>query len=476
VVVVKKLPAVSRIIAIGLSLVLIAFIVIVNSVPFNISRNYSSTKPNTLMLTPKNRINNISGISQQTGNLIYFNSKMPFKFDEAKVKVKFKNTSLQQQILLGYRDQNEWHYNAQALDSPLLDKLSWSKIGNGPYLYQKTATYKTTDDFLKNPPQNKIVGTSAYKGEELLKSNTIIPNYQPSTTNTSINVPLRGKTTMYVYLNHEPFNMSFTKQDLNWHSDPDAVKISVYKSKDKVFDATIDDDGNDTDNQRPGFSQTVNIKNPGPGLPESGVYKILIDAPEDSIITNITTNLHKIAFEGPLYVADNHEVYGGIVKTNPTRLVTNAQSISFRSEHKQSQIANVDNQVVKITKPGQTFTAKNTNPAANITIPASDMIINGSGYFAFSADQFFIPIPYKILPINSAEDIAQADYVLTDYKTPKREGEWLVAEREFDLHDAAMQKGQLSWLINAPGLKENKRTVEYKQIDMTLTKKGWFKQ
>jgi hypothetical protein len=64
------------------------------------------------------------------------------------------------------------------------------------------------------------------------------------------------------------------------------------------------------------------------------------------------------------------------------------------------------------------------------------MIVNGSGYFAFNADQFFAPIPYKILPINSAEDIAQADYILTDYKTPKHEGDWLVAEREFDLHDA----------------------------------------
>jgi hypothetical protein len=141
---------------------------------------------------------------------------------------------------------------------------------------------------------------------------------------------------MYVYLNHEPFNMSFTKQDLNWYSDPDAAKISVYKGKDKVFDATIDDDGNSTSNQKPGFKQTVNIKNPGPGLPESGVYKIVIDAPDDSIITNITTNLHKIVFEGPLYVADNRAVYGGIPKTNPTKLVTNAQSISFRSDHNQS--------------------------------------------------------------------------------------------------------------------------------------------
>jgi hypothetical protein len=81
-----------------------------------------------------------------------------------------------------------------------------------------------------------------------------------------------------------------------------------------------------------------------------------------------------------------------------------------------------------------------------------------------------------IFSINSAEDIARADYLLTDYKTPKHEGDWLVAEREFDLHDAAIQNGQLSWLLNAPGLKENNRTVEYKNIVMTLSKKGWFKQ
>jgi hypothetical protein len=472
----KKLPSVSRIIAISLSVVLIVFIMFVNSAPFNISRFYSSTRPKTLMLTPNNRINNDGGISKQSGNLIYFNSKMPFKFDKVNVKVKFKNPSLRKQILLGYRDQSEWHYNAQALDSPLLDNLSWAKIGSGPYLYQKSATYKNVGDFLKHPPQNKVVGIADYKGEGLQKSNTTIPNYHPTNTNTSINVPLRGKTTMYAYLNHEPFNMSITKQDLNWYSDPDAAKISVYKGKDKVFDATIDDDGNDTNNQKPGFKQTAIIKNPGPGLPESGVYKIVIDAPIDSVITNITTNLHKIAFEGPLYVADNHTVYSGVEKTNPTKLVTNAQSLSFRSDHNQSPTTNIDNQVVKITKQGQIFMAINPNPTANITIPASDMILNGSGYFAFSNDQLFVPIPYKILPINSAEDIAKADYILTDYKTPKHDGDWLVAEREFDLHDAAIQKGQLSWLINAPGLNENKRTVEYKSIEMTLSKKGWFKQ
>jgi hypothetical protein len=430
----KNLTATSRYIAITISILIIIFIVFYNSAPLNISKKYSSIDHNTLVLTPKNRLNNVGGISQQTGNLIYFNSPMPFKFDAANVKMKFKNRSSQQQILLGYRDQNEWHYNAQILDNPILDNLSWSKVGKGPYLYQKVLTYKNIDDFLKNPPQNKIVGISDYK-EDLQTSNRALPNYQPSINNTIINVPLRGKVTMYAYLNHEPFNMSFTKQDLNWYSDPDAAKISVYKGKDRVFDATIDDDGNDTSNQKPGFKQTVNIKNPGPGLPESGIYKIVIDASDDSITTNITTNLHKIVFEGPLYVADNHEVYGNIIpSTKPTNLITNAQTLSFKSDHNHSTLIKVNQQIINANKPNKVITTTTSTPSSTITIPRSDMSVNGSGYFAFNPDQFFAPIPFNILPINSAEDIARADYLLTDYKTPKHEGDWLVAEREFDLN------------------------------------------
>jgi hypothetical protein len=366
-----QIKSIPRIIALCVVVLLIAYIGIANTTPFNITRNYVKSGK-SLALTPKNRTESINGTIKQIENLVYFNTRMLLDFDKTRIKVMFKNPSPQQNIMFGYRDQSIWHYNIQLLDAPILDNLNWNKIGNGPYLYQKAATYKTIGAFLINPPQNKVVGIVDYK-EELQKSDTTLSNYKPSNTNTAINLPLRGKTTMYVYLNHEPFNMSFTKQDLNWYSDPDAAKISVYKGKDKVSDATIDDDGNDTKNQKPGYKQTVNIKNPGPGLPESGVYKIVIDAPIDSLITNITTNLHKIAFEGPLYVADNHTVYSGITKTIPTKLVTNAQSISFRSEHNQSQIANIDNQVVKITKPGQIATANNTNPIANITIPASDM-------------------------------------------------------------------------------------------------------
>jgi hypothetical protein len=468
---------ISRIIAIGIVVTIFGYLAIANTTPFNIAKSYTSNNKNTFLISPRNRAEIHNGVTKQIDNLIYFNSKMPFSFDLAKVKIYLKNNSSQQEVRLGYKDQLEWHYSSQIIDSPMLDSLKQQRIGSGPYLYQKTSTYKSVDDFFKNPPKNKVVGVADYKNTDFLQPNIVLPNYRPSSTKTRIDVPLRGKTVMYAYLNHEPFSMSFTKRDLNWQSDPDAVKISVYKGKDKVFVAAIDDDGNSTSNHQVGHPETVEIKNPGPGLPEPGVYKIFIDATDDSVITNITTNLHKLAFEGPLYAADNHEVYGDLAaKTKATYLNTNAPYLSFRSDHEQSKTATVDKQVVKITKPNQVFDANNPAPSTNITVHASDMIINGNGYFAFAPEQFFVPSPYRILPINSAEDIAKVDYILTDYKTPKHEGEWLVAEREFDLHDAVIKKGQLSWLLSAPGLKENNRTVEYKQIDMTLTKKGWFKQ
>jgi hypothetical protein len=465
----KKTSTVYKVLAIVMAVGIVGYVFFANTIPFSVSR--------TLALTPNDRLEIKDGVSKQTDNLVYFNSKMPFKFNQATAKIIFKNSSADQQILLGYRDQSQWHYNTQTLDYPVLDNLTWQKIGNEPYLYQKESHYKSIIEFFSHPPQNKVLGVADYKDSDYLQSIKTLPNYMPANTSTSINAPLRGKTTMYVYLNNEPFKMSFTKRDLNWYADPDTANIAVYKGLDRVYSATIDDDGNASNNQQAGQPETIDIKNPGPSLPEPGVYKIVIDSTGDSLITNITTNLHKIAFEGPLYVADNHEVYSRVVpKTMPTNLITNAQHLSFRSDHGQSKTALVDKQVVNVNKPNQVYAATSTTPSTNISIPSSDMIINGSGYFAFSKDQFFTPSPYKVLPINSAEDIDQADYILTNYQVPKREGDWLVAERDFNISGSVLQKGQLSWLINSPNLKENNRSVEYKQIEMTLSKKGWFKQ
>jgi hypothetical protein len=473
-----RLQKTSRYIAVCIAMLLICVIIIFNSVPFSISKSYSSNNKGVFAFSPASRIRTENGNTKQIDNLIYFSSKMPFNFDRAKVKIKFKNPSIEQQILLGYKDQYLWHYNSQILDAPIINNLNWKKIGSGPYLYQKQPTYSSIDDYFNHPPENKVLGTFDYTDDSRLQPKIVIPNYSPSASDTKIDTPLRGNVILYAYLNKEMFKMNFTKQDLNWYTDPDTAKISVYKGKDKVFDATIDDDGNTTSNHKSSEPQTLSIQNPGPGLPESGVYKVVIDISNDTIIKSITTNLHKIVFEGPLYLAENHEIYStAIKKTKSNTLITNAQKINFISEHGVSHTVTVGKQSINIDRLNELINTNNTLPATEIQMPRSDIIVNGSGYFAFHPEQYFTPSPYKILPIRKLADINQVDYILTNYPgMPKKSGDWNITEKTFNIKDAFIGKNrQLSWLITAPGLKENKVEIEYEHVGMTLSKQGWFK-
>jgi hypothetical protein len=224
----------SRILAISIASLIILYVLLINSAPFNVKKIFNSNNTNTLELTPSGRVKKVGNNSIQNEDLIYFNSRMQYKYDQAKVKLTFKNPYPDQRLVVGYKDQSTWHYNTQILDDPILDSLQWHKVGSGPYLYQKNSNYISLNNFVKNPPQNKIVGIKDYRNTDILLPNTSIPNYRPSASNISINTPLRGKTTLYAYLNNEPFFMSFSKRDLNWQDDPDTVKITIYKDNDTV--------------------------------------------------------------------------------------------------------------------------------------------------------------------------------------------------------------------------------------------------
>lgn len=73
--------------------------------------------------------------------------------------------------------------------------------------------------------------------------------------------------------------------------------------------------------------------------------------------------------------------------------------------------------------------------------------------------------------MTNIEDLALLDYVVAEYKPPQLTGEWKIAEHEFDLTDAKPDQGTLSWVINAPGLKENDRSILIKDIEIKLHKK-----
>ena len=462
---------------------LVGYVVMSNFSPFGMTVAYSLQQgKNALVLGPKDRVKtelqNGEITVYQIHDLIYFLTPMPFHFDSATVTMSFQNPNPDQTIAVGFQDKESWHYNTQLFDVPFLNTLSWNKVGTNPTLYQKDQHFTSVGEFLSSPPKDALIATYFYDsdfGKNV--SDTKLSDYSPSKQDTILTTPLRGKHILYVYVDNEPFSMTIQKQDLNWYEDPDVMTISVYKDNTLVYSSQIDDDGIADNSQKVLPPQEVTIKNPGPGLPESGIYKIVIDANSDTVIKQITTNLHKIVFQGYLFPVNNKDAYGALVaSTSATTLFTNALALSATTYHNAGvQDITIGNEVLHVASVGAGVQFIPKEDITKITIPKNDVVLKGfQGFFAFSEDQFFLPIPYHVLPITQKEDVQLADYILANYTPSQQMGDMRVGEYTFNLSSAFIKNGQLSWVIKSPGLQDAKGKIVIKDIRVVLYKKPWL--
>jgi hypothetical protein len=467
---------VMRILVWGAGLLIILYVIFMNTTPFDTVRIVTDQDKEFTTIGPASRIEKSDGFTSLLDDPTYFSIKAMVPFDNAVAKIIFKNSD-EHEFSVGFKDQESWHYDKQILDSPLMNSLEWERVGDGPYLYQKTPAYSSPNELLENPPLDKTIGLYDFDSSILANEVTSVEDYKPSKETTIINTPIRGSAVMYAYLKDEMFDMTFTKRDLNWYAEPDVTNIKIYKHQDIVFEATIDDDGNASENKSIGAAQSVQIRNPGPELPEQGIYKIVIDSSSDSAVTSISTNLHKLVFEGPLFLINNREVYGTLAsKTTPTVLTTNANKVSIITAHGQALQTVTDGvQDVMIDEVRQTYYLESSALQTTLTFPKSDITVNGIGNFSFNSEQFFKPSRYKLLSLQSPEDFDNVDYVLTNYRKPENVGDgWKQTERTFLLKTAIIEKGKLSWLLSAPGLKEFNGSVDVKSFEMSLYREGWW--
>lgn len=477
----RRLELVTRTLAIVFAATLVFYLGFIDTAPFTVSQHYGSGSKHITALSPGSRLITVNGYLKQIDNYTYFNNDMSFEFDTATTHITFKSPYPDQEIDLGYRDQATWHYNSQIISAPFIDAVGWGRVGAGPYLYQKVPVYGSAQALVDKPPTDKVIGVYDYDASGLNQPAVSLPDYAPTTGQTVITTPLRGQVTMYVYLDGEPFDLSIQKRDLNWYVDPDVATVNIYKGTKLVLGTTIPDDGDTAGDHKLGPAITAELKNPGPTNPEPGVYKVVIAAPGDSVITRIATNLHKVVFAGPLYPVSNHEVYGDIVpKTTPNTITTNALSVSLVTYHQAPKALTINGHPVQLAHAQAKVLATIQPPPGGlntIVLPTSDVTLGGAGYFAFSPGQFFAPTPYQILPLTDAADVTQVDYILTNYRVPRDlGGGWQQATTDFDLAGAVIQKGQLSWLLSAPGLSDNQGEVDIKSISMDLSKQGWWKR
>jgi hypothetical protein len=484
-----RLALFSRILFILLAILLVGYLLVRKVEPLGVSAQYSTDNPQQqITLIPPDRLfENLDSYGQKTSiiktDFVYFETLFPYYYDTAKVKMTLQNLQENQSVYLGFQDQEKWHYETELMDMPLLNilqKEGWNYVGSSPAVYQKDNHYSSFREFLTEPPQGV---TAVFNYDKNSFRQDYIPDYNPSDQNTIINTPLRGNVVFYTYLNNELFKLNVAKQDLNTYEDPDVVSIKIYKENDVVYSAQIDDDGIIDNSGVVLAPSEVFIQNPGPELPEPGVYKVVINAPSDTVITRLTTNLHKLVFASPIFLASNHEVYPKIVeKTEPNKIFSDALGFTFQTYHLEGrQLLKIGTESAQLNLKEELFatpsaTATESSQLTEIEIPKSDVVVKGKlGYFAFSPDQFFQPTRYKLQSIENREDLKGVDYIIADYTPSRQEGEWRVAEAEFDLKTAVIKNGKLSWLIKAPGLEESGNEIVIKKIEIELVKKPLIK-
>jgi hypothetical protein len=356
-------------------------------------------------------------IQKQIADLAYFSTDSN-GFKRATIKLQYINQNPNQEIHLGFRNRQQWHYESRPINLPLINNLDWRQVTDtAPFLYAKNDTsIQSLDELIKNN-QDKILGTYYLSARTLAKhSIDSLFDYTPSTEVTSIDTPLVGKHTLYAFLQDEPFSLSVVKQDLNIVEGEDIMRIRVYHDGELVTERVAPDDGILDASGKGVTEEEVEIKYEG-GFPHSGVYKIEIDANNDTTISSIKTNLHKIVFEG--------------------------------------KVLPLEGEVPLYTK---------------------QEVIDGLGYFALSENHYFEPFVYKRYEVQNESDLEKLDYLLTDYQRPSNNDSWREVTLQFDLRNAYYIDNALWWLIYAPGLKEMKQGFYIVDREVTLEKDSILKR
>jgi hypothetical protein len=454
----QKIKNIIQNISLTIMAIIILFIVYMNYPLYGL--NYVLRDNQIPPLTPKDRVvfTNILGLTvqRQTADIVYF-STPSLGYDRASVEIEFINPSDRQSLFMGYKDRDDWHYFTKPLDLPLINNLGWIQINTiPPLLFSRNKyNYKDFQSFLDKPPA-EAVGIYQSNGDFEIGW---LPDYKKSSKWTTINTPLRGSHSFYVFLENEPFSLQVKKRDLNWYEGPDTMKVSVYKQGMLMSESTGPDDGISAASRIEGKTQTVVVQDNG-STPDNGVYRVDIKTNDDTVIDSITTTLSKIVWIPPIF------------PLSPTTLYTDAKDLTFKTLHTPSIVPILLNgQPIFIPAVNETIPATASANYNVIDLPQGDVIVAGMGFFSLSKDQYFTPFIFKRVDIKTESDLEKINYLITDYLQPhKGNSGYKVSKLEFDLSNSIHTNDTLNWIIQAPGLKKSGGEILIKNITVILHK------
>lgn len=381
---------------------------------------------------------------------VYFDATVPRSFNEVEVKLEYKNPS-QNIIEVGILKSEAGIADLKPFENKFIDSSTWEKLAkDNLLLFQKEKKYNSIDEFINNLPLDKKIATYNYQP----KYNFIIPDYQPSSQYREFNQTLRGKHEFYTYLENEDLDFIFQWQNINNSEEKFVVKVYHDNSELNTFfssSATLDT------NQE----KQVNLTDLSGGL-----YKIVIDVSENVLITKISTKQHLLVVKDKIILHPKGQI---------NNIFTNSDELIFRTEEESGlQNVKIDNDQLKINKISSYFNWQNNNQSIgsfkDIQMEKNNLLIQGFGYFAMTAESFFDP-DNQIDKLRNNSDIEQYDYLIAaGYTSPIIEADWKKQTVKLDLSGVIGDRKNLVFLLSSPNLANSRDDILIKKIELNLSR------
>ena len=380
-------------------------------------------------------------------------------FDSIETQIWFKNDSVPIIEFGGLAQEQGQIYDLKPLQNLLIDDSDWSRLEkNGVTLLQREYKYETVADFLVDPPDRHEIATYHYS----LTRPYIIDGYSPSSEIQEIDVSLRGFHQFKTYIKDESLNFRISYMDMNRAEGPDGFSVIVFnEAGEPVGSSHALDDKNTSDNAEPSDLNEIEINIPD--LPE-GVYKIELRAERDIFFRLFETTQQKVVFLNNLYLGDD---IAWKDVSRPVSFWTQAKHLAFTTQHasgvQEVQIGSGD---VAVDDPYERYQYNvPEDGVVKVVVPKSDMIVHTDGHIAFAPEQFFNPDPVRLREYTDLDALG-VNYVIANYTSPRKQGNWTVANATFDTKKLFMDEGSWKFTFSTPSISDFDGRVDIGKIEM----------
>lgn len=416
------------------------------------------TSPNNTLKIPSQLI--------QTSQVRFSVNLLSQKVSSINAKLRFKKNT--KEILMGVRGNETDNFAYQPLYQSQLQALTLPETHEGDLtLWQKEKTFSNLGDFVKNVSPEKKIAAYFVNADKL----SLLKPSEIKDTKTVITSQLRGTHTLLIRVDKAPLIIQVTKQDFNSYEGEDKVKIVVSKEGKIVGEQTINDDGITTASNLKMQPQegVVTVKDINPGL-----YQLDITAEGkggDSFVSKIEVNQQKVVFKNYFFAIGN--------KT--TLLWTDAKKVNITTWHPEGlQTVKLNNDIdLKITEVNKKYvfdlealSKKNQVDLFQLEFPKNDLVVNYDGYIVLNKDNYFNPDIIKSIPLSSLENLDETDYVISTYQKAKQDGDWLVAEANFDPKDIKVSGDKLYFSLEMPDLAKYGGGLEIDSLEIDVKSEG----